>query len=243
MSIRFTLTIIRRKIREFPRPQWWVLGMSLLWTMGWTLLKIRRYTEGHATVFDLGNTAPSLYVISHGHSLACNSFLNEPIVLNTDAYILYLLARPFRFLSGPYFLLALQFKQQGMVLWSTNQVVSVWPPYVGFFATRQCRSQNQCLRLASFDPSLHHNGTNPSWRCLVGPPDLSRLPCIGECNPIRRPLRAAFSSGSGHLNLYVVGTCFYQANLTAISVGLFWIGEMERINGSSLQSYWIDKVA
>ncbi len=82
--------------------------VSILWAMGWTGLEIMRYSRGFATVFDLGSTAQSLYLISHGHWLAYNTFLGMPTLLDIDGYVLYILAWPFRFLGGPLFLYALQ---------------------------------------------------------------------------------------------------------------------------------------
>jgi uncharacterized membrane protein len=82
--------------------------VSLLWSSWWAALEIIRYRHGFATVFDLGSTAQSLYLIGHGHWLAYNTFLNKPTLLDIDAFVLYLLAWPFRFLGGVVFLLILQ---------------------------------------------------------------------------------------------------------------------------------------
>ncbi len=82
--------------------------LSILWGAFLIRLEIIRYTHGFATAFDLGSTAQSLYLISHGHWLAFNTFLNKPTLLDIDSFSLYLLAWPFRFLGGIYFLLTLQ---------------------------------------------------------------------------------------------------------------------------------------
>ncbi len=80
----------------------------MLWGALLIRLEIMRYTHGFATAFDLGSTAQSLYLISHGHWLAFNTFLGKPTLLDIDSYSLYLLAWPFRFLGGISFLLTLQ---------------------------------------------------------------------------------------------------------------------------------------
>ncbi len=82
--------------------------ISMLWGAVLIRFAVIRYTHGFATAFDLGSTAQSLYLISHGHWLAFNTYLGKPTLLDINSYILYILAWPFRFFGGIYFLLALQ---------------------------------------------------------------------------------------------------------------------------------------
>lgn len=89
-------------------PNPYFFGASVIVASILTLWEILRYVRGYATGYDLGSTAQSLYLISHGHWLAYNSFLGKPTILDIDAFILYLLAWPFRFMGGVYFLFVAQ---------------------------------------------------------------------------------------------------------------------------------------
>jgi len=105
-----------RNSRDQVDSQWRRLGESngafrlfaMLVAVVFGLMEIRRYYQGWATTFDLGSTAQSLYLISHGHWLAYNTFLGNFTILDIDAFVLYLLALPFRFFGGPVFLFLVQ---------------------------------------------------------------------------------------------------------------------------------------
>ncbi len=89
-----------------PNSYFFVISVIMASLLTW--LQILRYVRGHATGYDLGSTAQSLYLISQGHWLAFNTVLGTPTILDIDSFTLYLLAWPFRYMGGIYFLFVAQ---------------------------------------------------------------------------------------------------------------------------------------